>query len=372
MAIRDEVQRCREAARELERLRKQGKFPGVISVGIGYKYKNGKRTEEVAVIVGVREKKPIAELAPEEVIPPTIDGVPTDVIEDEGYEAYEVSDLPKLPPVTAEALVERRRPCPGGFSCGHGQITAGTLGAWLRRGENDGTYVILSNNHVLAASNAASPGDFIRQPGRADGGTDVDRIARLEEFVSIRFGSNGGGGNGGNGGKKNRGLARLWWKTWMGVANLPASFMNCPVRLRADRQALEQPWPNLVDAAVARQFGGDVVDRTVWEIGEPLGFRDLQLGDIVEKTGRTTEHTVGMVERVEVSSSVSYGAAGTAEFQDQFVIRATDGGDFSAGGDSGSVILVDGMIGGLLFAGGGGVTIANRISHVISLLGIRL
>ena len=49
-----------------------------------------------------------------------------------------------------------------------------------------------------------------------------------------------------------------------------------------------------------------------------------------------------------------------------------DTAEFSAGGDSGSVILVEGMIGGLLFAGGGGVTIANRISHVISLLGVRL
>jgi hypothetical protein len=128
-----------------------------------------------------------------------------------------------------------------------------------------------------------------------------------------------------------------------------------------------------VDAAIARVINEEWVALEVPEIGEIEGIRDLELGDPVKKTGRTTEHTTGMVEVVGSSSVVDYGTGkGNATFQDQLVIRG-DSGDFSAGGDSGSAIVSeDGFLGGLLFAGGSGVTIANKVSHVVSLLGIRL
>ena len=386
MAVHEEVSKCREAAKLLEQQRRDGKLPGCISVSIGYKYKDGVRTDQIVVILGVQKKLSAADLASQGIqpFPAEVAGAPTDVIEDTEYKALVASDPLENSDIDAQQLTQRRRPTPGGFSCGHGDITAGTLGAWLSRGA-EASKVILSNNHVLANSNGATIGDFIRQPGRADGGGQDDRIARLEEFVRINFGDPGDGDDG----KKNTAIARLWWGAMTAVANLPARLTGCPYRaVVVDERrrlkgapdsgdvvtplALDQPFPNLVDAAVARQFGGNVVDEEIWNIGKPAGFRDLQLGDRVEKTGRTTEHTVGLVERVEATSSVNFGTDGTAEFEDQFIIREIDGGDFSAGGDSGSVILVDGMIGGLLFAGGGGVTIANRISHVVSFLGIRL
>lgn len=69
---------------------------------------------------------------------------------------------------------------------------------------------------------------------------------------------------------------------------------------------------------------------------------------------------------------VQYSADKIATFDDQLEMRA-DSGEFSQPGDSGSAILgEDGYLGGLLFAGGSGVTITNRISHVMSLLGGRL
>lgn len=89
---------------------------------------------------------------------------------------------------------------------GHPQVTAGTIGAWVLRGQGPEHYM-LSNNHVLANSNGAALGDFIRQPGAADGGTDNDRMARLTEFVRIRF---DGETNGGDGGKKT--AASYAWK----------------------------------------------------------------------------------------------------------------------------------------------------------------
>lgn len=348
---------CRDAETRLK------SHPNVVSIGIGYKYKGGVRTDEICIVVGVRKKLPKDQVPDGELIAQTIDGVNTDVIE-----YGDIRALADVIDVGTQSLTQKRRPCPPGYSVGHPQITAGTLGAWVHRGPGDERY-ILSNNHVIANSNDAVLGDFIRQPGRADGGTDDDRFARLTEFVRIRF--DGDNGNG-NGGKKSS--SAMGWKLWKWPANAIASLLGCPYRLVVARpNVIEQPEPNLVDAAVARVLLEEWVDLEVPAIGEIQGFRDLDLGDRVIKSGRTTETTTGIVETVHATSQVDYGAGkGIATFGDQFVIRA-DSGDFSQGGDSGSAIVdEDGFVGGLLFAGGNGVTIANRISHVVSLLGIRL
>jgi hypothetical protein len=339
--IRAAVERAKQSLRG---------HPDVVSVGMGYRYRDGVRTDEVCIVVGVRKKLPASAVAPERLIPRTIADVSTDVVEYGHIRAYE--------------LTAKRRPCPPGYSVGHGLVTAGTLGAWVRRGQGSERYV-LSNNHVLAASNQASPGDFIRQPGRADGGTDDDRFARLTEYVRIRF--DGGDGDG----KKS--AASLAWKAWRSPANLVARLLGCPYRLVVRPQSVEQPYPNLVDAAVAQVILEEWVDVDVPDIGEPAGIRDLQLGDRVQKTGRTTEHTRGMVETVGAQVQVDYGAgAGTATFDDQLIIRA-DAGEFSQPGDSGSAVFgEDVFLGGLLFAGGEGITVINRVSHVVSLLGVRL
>ena len=59
------------------------------------------------------------------------------------------------------------RPLRPGLSVAHPSVTAGTLGGFVRTG---GGLAILSNNHVLAASDAAALGDAVLQPGPADGG----------------------------------------------------------------------------------------------------------------------------------------------------------------------------------------------------------
>lgn len=323
--------------------------PDVVSVGIGFKYRGGIRTDEVCLVVGVRKKLAAAEVAPERLIPARIAEQATDVVQYGEIKALE--------------LTAKRRPCPPGYSIGHALVTAGTLGAWVRRGQGS-ERCVLSNNHVLAASNEASLGDFIRQPGRADGGTDDDRFARLTEFVRIRF--DGGSGDG----KKS--AASLAWKGWKWPANQLARLLGCPYRLEVRPLAVEQPYPNLVDAAVAQVNLEEWVDAEVPTIGEPAGIRDFQLGDRVQKTGRTTEHTRGFVEVVGSQVQVDYGTSGTATFDDQLVVRA-ESGEFSAGGDSGSAVFgEDAFLGGLLFAGGEGITIVNRIAHVVSLLGVRL
>jgi hypothetical protein len=227
---------------------------------------------------------------------------------------------------TPEHLQRRTRPLAPGLSVGHPAVSAGTLGGFVRVG---GRLAVLSNNHVLAASDTAAVGDPVLQPGPADGGDPAtDRFATLAAFE----------------------------------------------RFTADGRA------NRVDAAVA------VVDAEVpLEPGRfpggPLGDDPLEVDDVdpderVEKVGRTTGHTVGRVSAVEVDGVTVQYDRDVHTFDDQIEIDGVAGA-FSAGGDSGSVIWrsADRAPLGLLFAGsetggrvGGGVTFANPLATVVSVL----
>jgi hypothetical protein len=79
---------------------------------------------------------------------------------------------------------------PGGISVGHFAIAAGTLGCFARgrTAPRSNRVLMLSNNHVLANSNAGPVGANIPQPGHFDEGQNpADRIAILEQFVPINF-----------------------------------------------------------------------------------------------------------------------------------------------------------------------------------------
>ncbi len=57
------------------------KYPHVVGVAVGYVTRNGERQDEIGLIVMVDEKISEAQLAPEEILPRQIDGVPVDVQE---------------------------------------------------------------------------------------------------------------------------------------------------------------------------------------------------------------------------------------------------------------------------------------------------
>jgi hypothetical protein len=227
-------------------------------------------------------------------------------------------------PVPGE-LQRRVRPLRPGLSVAHPGVTAGTLGGFVRVG---GRLAVLSNNHVLAAGGAAQIGDPCLQPGPADGGTARDRVGSLTAFQELSAG-------------------------------------------RA----------NLVDAAVAEldpQVAAEPGDLPGGRLPGPVPhYLDIDPEELVEKVGRTTGHTHGRITAVEVDGvAVSYDD-GVYRFDDQIEI-AGRAGAFSQGGDSGSVIWRsrDRAPLGLLFAGsstggngGTGVTFANPLSTVLSLLG---
>lgn len=295
----------------------------VVATGVGYKIEGVTPTNELAVIVSVREKLPLSALSASEVVPPTVAGVKTDVIETGEIVAFQ---NPK----------QKMRPARPGVSIGHFQITAGTLGCLVRKG---GQTYILSNNHVLANSNNAQIGDAIWQPGRADGGSSADQIGTLAEFVPIAF------------------------------DNQPPPPSGCLSSLMSmlgmQPRAMNEPGNNRVDCALARPTTPDLVDPDILEIGVPTGVGTATLGTNLQKSGRTTGHTTGSVQQIDVTVTVNYGGP-LATFTGQLMAGA-----MSQGGDSGSAVLdMDKHVVGLLFAGSTSTTIINPIQFVFDMLHI--
>lgn len=318
----------------------------VVAVGRGLKIVGGRSTNTEAIICSVVVKIPMSSdlLAPKDIIPRLIDGIPTDVVESDVLEAL------REPKAAAAGRTDKHRPAPGGVSIGHHLITAGTLGCLVVR---NGQVYILSNNHVLANSNGADSGDDILQPGSYDGGSQPDDvIAHLAEFVPIIF-------EGDTPPPPSCPVARIV----AGALNIPARALRRSTRLVAVQQSV-----NLVDAAIAKPLRDDDVAREILEIGRITGVSEAHLGMNVNKSGRTTELTAGTITQVDVTARVRYGGDRTALFEDQLMA-----GEMSQGGDSGSVVLdVDDNIVGLLFAGSDSTTVISRIQNVFELLNIEV
>jgi len=312
----------------------------VVATGVGYKVVQGERTETPCIICSVERKLLASVLSASDLVPAQLEGIPTDVIETGRIRAW-------------QAPTGRFRPAPGGVSIGHKDITAGTLGCWVRR---NGEWVILSNNHVLANSNEAEIGDAILQPGPYDGGTNpADQIAVLKDFVPIEL---VGLPDNPSGCSVAGGIAEF--------LNAIASAVGSDTRLRAvsPRAAGE----NLVDAAIASPLRQEDVEAEILNIGAIAGVISGELGMAIKKMGRTTGLTEGEIQQVDVTVNVQYGGGRTALFKDQLMAGA-----MSQGGDSGSAVLdTQNQLLGLLFAGSEQSTIINRIEHVFSALDLTL
>jgi len=315
--------------------------PNVVACGVGYKETGGVVTDELAVIVSVQRKVPSAQLAPQHMVPRALGEVRTDVVEVGKIKAWRPS------PNAGAGPRDKWRPAPGGVSIGHVDITAGTLGCLVTRG---GELFILSNNHVLADINRARPGDPIIQPGRYDGGTPADEIAQLADFIPIRFGTE---------------------ETECPLASLTEQALNWVARAAGSDHRVQSyrlaPAENQVDAAIARPLSTDLVERRILEIGLPQGVHGATLGTQVQKSGRTTGHTQGVIRQIDVTVAVDYEGR-TATFADQLMA-----GGMSSGGDSGSAVLdEDGYVVGLLFAGSDVTTVINPIQLVLDAVGVQI
>jgi hypothetical protein len=222
----------------------------------------------------------------------------------------------------------RVRPLVGGVSLGvsedaFGGKMAGTLGLIVQG--VDGEVYILTNAHVIAMNRKAQflpIGTAVLQPGTYDGGTIQDKVGELCKYVKITFGPKG---------------------------------------------------KNYADAAIAKVTIGDYL------IGEVLGSDNLNtytvsgvtevnLGDFVRKSGRTTGVTENTVTDVNATVKVWYSQSKWAVFYDQILIKQP----FLDSGDSGSPVDKDGKFVGLAFAGSSSVAVVCKAKYIIDGLGIRI
>lgn len=312
----------------------------VVGVGLGFKQKDGKITNELSIVVSVTRKQPAAALPRRDLVPKEIGTIQTDVVETGVLRA-----LPSKEPAVMPR--DRWRPCPPGVSIGHYLVTAGTFGCLVHRGEE---LFMLSNNHVLANTNNGQLWDSILQPGPADGGAMADRVARLAEFVTLAFESE---------------------PSDCKVADLTAGALSSVARALGSQVILEpmrrSNETNQVDAALARPQSPDQVTYEILGIGAPTGIATAELGARVQKAGRTSGITEGMILQVDATVRIDY-AGPKALFTDQLMATG-----MSQGGDSGSAVLdMDKRVVGLLFAGSPAATVFNPIDAVLSSLNVTL
>jgi len=198
---------------------------------------------------------------------------------------------------------------------------SGTLGALISDGSNQ---YILSNNHVLARSDQAVAGEDISQPGLIDNGCRIATV--VADFT--------------------------------GAAPLGSN----------------------VDAAVAQVRAGQIDSSGfIEDIGVPGNtIVNASVGLSVAKSGRTTGSTTGTVSSINTSVNVQYqrgcnsGKKFTVSYRNQVIIGS---GTFSAGGDSGSLIVTNNSSHNpvaLLYAGSSTTTIGNPIGEVLTKLGTAL
>lgn len=353
-------------------LRREAPLANVVGFGHGVKWSDGRPTGEPAVLVFVTQKVPESLLPERDVIPRQMDdGTPTDIVavgqisaqrrqsrpsgsrseegisygpdggvsqQRGGFGQPMLEEFGGLGTFEPQLLVRRLRPAPSGYSVGNVAVTAGTLGSVVYDflpgatvdppGPGLGTpskFYILSNNHVLADSNRAQLGSAIVQPGTFDGGTNpADRIATLSRFITIQF---------------------------------------------APQTPLDQQ-NNVVDCALGEVQFQDAT-REQYFSGAPRAWRrkaNVSVGDLVKKSGRTTNISFGRIMATDATVDVNYGTAGTARFKDQILTT-----NMSAGGDSGSLVTsLDNVAVGLLYAGSSQVTILNHIENVRALLRVEI
>jgi len=298
----------------------EARLANVVGLAEGIKWKNGQPTGEPALLVLVTHKQDKAEISSENLVPGELGDMQTDVL---AVGHVFAGGCCEPSGAGIQVLGKRTRPAQGGYSVGHKNITADTIATCvydlLPGGSTNqpvhgigmpSKYYILSNNHVLADSNAGAIGDTVLQPGPYDGGVDpADRIATLSRYVPISF--------------------------------------NPPMPLTSQN--------NLVDCAIAEGQFYDL-DREIYWNGYVRGWR------------RKAHFTTGRITAINATIDVGYGEGRVARFKDQIVTT-----NMSEGGDSGSLVLtLDNVAVGLLFAGSATSMIANQIENVHSLLRVEV
>jgi hypothetical protein len=209
----------------------------------------------------------------------------------------------------------------------------GTLGSLLQR---NGTYYILSNNHVLARSDSASIGDATTQPDLIDANCSTagtTTVGNLTQYV-----------------------------------NLEAAGTNVDA-------AIAQIVTGTVDTSGSILSLGATATGNSADAGPPHAGNGISahIGESVAKSGRSSSLTCSTVSAIQVQTSVSYqkGCNTGANFNVTYTGQISiSGASFSAEGDSGSLIVdantTDPVA--LLYGGSNTDTVGNPVADVLAAL----
>lgn len=138
--------------------------------------RDGVEVDEEVIVVLVEKKVPLEVLAVADLIPEEIDGIKTDV---------QVSEK-----IVAMGTKDKIRPLVAGYSIGHINITAGTLGYFFRRIRDGKGPLPGSNRHVFSDTLRPTVTDKrIVQPGPTDGG-ELPIVGNYFEGTVLKMGLN--------------------------------------------------------------------------------------------------------------------------------------------------------------------------------------
>lgn len=294
----------------------------VTCVGIGVKRIQGRETNKLCVVVGVRRKAEMHDIQPRMRIPSQIwwrgKTYLTDVVE--MAPAFSDFALAGAPPqlVCTPGTKKFARPVPCGVSTGNyldPATSAGTIGCMVKLNNVGTTICFLTCNHVIARENKASIGSAVLQPGIGDlGKYPADQIGSLKDFVVLKT----------------------------------------------------QPSINYVDMAVA-STNSNLTSPKLNCIGTiSTTYINPSVNMLLRKVGKTTNYTHGAkITLISASYPITYGL-GVLKFEGVSIVNNNP--TFAMGGDSGSIALKDGTYNpvGMMIAGNGQVAVLVPMSKMFA------
>ncbi|MBZ0294207.1 MAG: S1 family peptidase [Anaerolineae bacterium] len=279
--------------------------PNITMIDFGHPEIDGQVDEDsVAIRFHVRQKLPefaieaaVARGVTRDELPKTLGGFQTDVQEHQYHlDLWPWGASPAAPVIRRNS---RTDPLRGGISVSdYLRYTYGTLGG-IVLDRSSRAPMVLSNWHVLAAGWHANPQHKVFQPGRFDGGREVDAIAMFTRHGMFQH----------------------------------------------------------IDAAVATLTDGGrqyLNEQLGLPNGHIQGVTAPTLGMKVVKSGRASAITHGVVDSINGRITMSYSSGDYVIQPTLLIVPATDGEVVSQPGDSGSIWLEESTMRavGLHFAGG--------------------
>jgi hypothetical protein len=314
----------------------------VVGVGAGKRIRMGRYEDEDVLTVFVQKKRPLDDLAAEEVLPRT---VVTPEGNERGVDVLEM-EMPSAPPPPAAGDEGQRfmvasefagRVSPfvsslrtyqyfsrGGLSASNSFFPVGTMTIGVRDRNNPRIRYALSCNHVFGRMGNALPGETILQPSVLDGGTSNQVLAYFSRSAPLAFDGSSPG-------------------------IVDGSIALCTHRL-----------------PVASVQGIGAVTRVRTEAS-------LKSGEWVRKVGRTSGLTYGRILATGATLRVNYSGLGFSNREVLFHRQIVTTG-MGAYGDSGSLLLDSKGRGiGMLFSGNSsGNTVFNPLETVLMVLKVTL